>query len=209
MRAFVLALALLGLAACDGAPERPRKVQTVRLLPDTPPPPPPPRQEDRPPPRPEAKPQPQDAPKPVEQPQAQALKEEGPAGNGPGNGLSAGTVTQDYTDQRIGTAIGGSAPDSGIGRLTATSYGNATTRALNEFLTRERTLKQRDYQVRVELWLGADGALRRAQLVDSTGDGATDDALRAALDRFPGNAAPPPAGLPQPVRVRVSNRMMG
>jgi len=208
----LLLLAALSLTACDSKPERPRKAQALKLLPDTPPPPPPPpKSEDKPPPKPEDKPQPQEAPKPAEAPQPQTLKTDEAPGSGPGGGLSSGAVTQDYSDQKIGqgTTLGGGGADGAANRLALNSFGNATSRALNEYLVRDKAVKLRDYQVRVELWLSASGGLQRAELVDSTGDAQTDQALRAALNRFPGTTTAPPAKLPQPLRVMVSNRLMG
>jgi len=214
MRKTILLLMLVaaGLAACGDEPQRPRKQQMVKLLPDTPPPPPPPKPEDKPPPpKPEDKPQPQEAPKPVEAPAQAALKTDEVAGDGPGNGLTAGAVTRDYTDQKIGqgTTIGGTGPDGAVSQLAANAYANAATRALHEFLARDRDVKRRDYQVRVDLWLNAAGTLQRAELVGSSGDPDTDRALRAALDRFPGAAAPMPARMALPMRLLVTNRMMG
>ncbi len=212
LHAMSLALAL-ALTGCSDQPERPRKQQTIKLLPDTPPPPPPPpKPEDKPPPKADDKPQPQAAPKPVDTPQPQVLKSDEAAGAGPGSGLIAGTVTQDYVDQKQGTGatVGGTAPvESGASRLAANAYGNAASKALNEFLVRDKAVKLRDYQVRVQLWLTATGSLQRAELVDSTGDPQTDEALRSALNRFPGTSNPPPARLPQPMRVLVSNRLLG
>lgn len=218
MTAFAVALAMAvlcaSLAGCDKSPEPRRKTASVKLLPDTPPPPPPPpRPEDKPPPpKPDDKPAPQDAPKPVDAPPQQAaLKSDEAAGNGPGNGLSAGAVTQDYAGEKIGTAptVGGTGAADAGARLTHSSYANATTKALNEFLARDKAVKLRDYQVHVSVWLNASGALQRAELIDSTGDADTDQALRAALARFPGTNSSPPPRLPQPLRLRVSNRMMG
>jgi protein TonB len=214
----LLATALL-LAGCSDQPERPRKQQTVKLLPDTPPPPPPPpKPEEKPPPKAEDKPQPQAAPKPVDTPQPQVLKSDEAAGQGPGSGIEAGRVTQDYVDQKQGTGatertvgtVGSAAPvESGASRMAANAYGNAASRALNDFLARDKAVKLRDYQVRVQLWLTATGSLQRAELVDSTGDPQTDEALRSALNRFPGTGNPPPARMPQPMRVLVSNRLIG
>ncbi len=215
MRVFAngLLAATLLLGACSDGPGQPRKVQMVKLLPDTPPPPPPPpKPEDRPRPKADDKPKPVDVPKPAEAPTQQALKSDEAAGDGPGNGLAAGAVTRDYTDQALtqGQVIGGAAaPDSGAQRLAAAAFANATTRALNEFLAREREIKRLDYQVRVDLWLTPAGGLQRAQLVGSSGDGATDEALRQALERFPGASSALPARLPQPLRLLVSNRMLG
>ncbi|MDH4391502.1 MAG: TonB C-terminal domain-containing protein [Aquabacterium sp.] len=213
IQAVLLVVLAAGLAACGDEPQRPRKPQMVKLLPDTPPPPPPPpKPEDRPPPKPEDKPQPQDVPKPVEAPAAAALKSDEAAGDGPGNGLTAGAVTREYAGEKpgAGTTIGGGAPpENPAARLAAQTYAHAATRALHEFLARDRDVKQRDYQVRVDLWLTPAGALQRAELVGSSGDADTDRALRAALDRFPGAAAPLPARMVLPMRLLVTNRMMG
>jgi periplasmic protein TonB len=208
----LLAAVALCLAGCDNKPEQPRRQQVVRLLPDTPPPPPPPpKPEDKPPPKPEDKPQAQDLPKPAEVPQAQALKSDEAAGDGAGSGLAAGAVSQDYSDQKFGTGntIGGAPAEDGGNRLALNSYASAATRALNEFLARDRDVKRLDYKVRVELWLTPAGTLQRAELLGSTGDAQTDEALRTALSRFPGTGNPPPSRLPQPMRLLVSNRMMG
>lgn len=213
--ALLLAAGALLLTGCDKAPEKPRKTAHVKLLPDTPPPPPPPpKPEDRPPPpKADAKPTPQDVPKPVDAPpQAAALKSDEAAGNGPGNGLTAGAVEKDYAGEKIGTAptVGGNGGgESAANRLAYTAYANATTKALNEFLARDKAIKQRDYRVHVALWLSASGGLQRVELTDSSGDADTDEALRAALARFPGSTNTPPPRLPQPLRLRVSNRMMG
>ncbi len=205
----LLALAMVG---CDGKAVPPRKQQVVKLLPDTPPPPPPPpKPEDRVPPKPDDKPRPQDVPKAAEAPLPQALKSDEAAGDGPGNGLSAGSVTQDYTDQKIGqgSTIGGGQVENPATRLAFNSYANATTRSLNEYLARDKEVKRLDYKVRVEVWLTPSGTLDRAVLLGSTGDVPTDEALRAALMRFPGPGQPLPPKLPQPLRLLVSNRMMG
>jgi periplasmic protein TonB len=208
-----LLLLVATLSACSDKAEHPRKQQIVKLqLPDTPPPPPPPpKEQEKLQPKPDDKPPPPDAPKPVEAPQPQALKSDEAAGDGPGNGLTAGAVSTEYKDQQIGqgNTIGGVAPDNTVNKFAVNSFANATTRALNEFLVRDKDVKRLDYKVRVEVWLTPVGSLQRAELVGSTGDEQTDQALRTALARFPGTGSPPPASMPQPLRVMVSNRLMG
>lgn len=216
-RFFGVACLGLALAGCSDQPEKPRRQQTVKLLPDAPPPPPPPppKPEERPPPKAEEKPQPQAAPKAEEAPQAQQLKSDEAAGTGPGSGIAAGTVKEEYTAKPVGPAAGGTPVGAAVNvnraidRAAAMTYGQSATRALNEFLVRDRAVRVREYKVRVELWLTSAGTLQRAELVDSTGDPQTDDALRAALQRFPGTGAAPPARLPQPLRVQVTNRFLG
>jgi periplasmic protein TonB len=210
--AAIVALALTLVAGCGDEPPQQRRMQTVRLLPDTPPPPPPPPPKDKAPePQKEAKPQPQTPDnKPPEPDQQAALKSDEAAGDGPGSGLTAGNVTKDYTDQKLGNQpqIGGSGFDAAA-RLAATSFANTTTRSLNEYLARDRTLKRSDYRVRVNLWLGPNGSVQRAELADSTGDPETDRALNEALRRFPGASTPLPQALQQPLRLQVTNRMLG
>jgi protein TonB len=215
-RAVTLALPLalvLTMSGCDKEPTTQRKQQVVRLLPDTPPPPPPPpKPEDKPPPsKAEDKPAPQDVPKPVAPPEAQALKSDEAAGTGPGSGLVAGAVTQDYRDQKLGqgNAVGTAAADNAVQRAAATAYANALTRALNEHLARDRELKRLDYRVEVDLWLTQAGGVERMSLRGSTGDAATDNALRAAMSRYAGPGSPLPQRMPQPVRLQVSNRLLG
>jgi periplasmic protein TonB len=210
--ALVLAAVAAGLAGCDKPPAATRKMQMVKLLPDTPPPPPPPKPDEKKPEppkedRPQAQPQVQ--PKQVEVPQPQALKTDEAAGDGPGNGMVAGAVTKDYAGETIGSGGGSGGPEVVLNRLTFTSYANATTRALNEFLARDKDLKLQNYKVNVNLWLQPDGGVERVELAGSSGDPAIDDALRTALTRFPGNSSRPPENLPQPLRLLVSNRLMG
>ena len=210
--AALLSCGLALLAGCDQRPAAPRKMQMVKLLPDTPPPPPPPsKPEDKKPEPKEERPQPQPPQnKPQDTPQPQALRSDEAAGDGPGGGLVAGAVSKDYNGERIGAnTIGGSGGEDGSTRLAAASFANAATRALNEFLARDRELRRADYRVRVNLWLDPSGALQRIELVEGTGDAGTDQILRTALSRFPGPGAAPPERMPQPLRVLVTNRMIG
>lgn len=195
------------LVACSEGPPSPRKMQTVKLMPDAAPPPPPKVEEKKPEPPKQDK-QETPAPKPDAEP-ATALKSDEAAGDGPGNGLVSGNVTQDYSGEKAPEKplVVGASTDA-TARLAAASFASATARTLNEFLARERELKRAEYRAQVHLWLGPSGALERVELVNSSGDADTDRALREALLRFPGTATPPQQ-LPQPLRLQVTNRMLG
>lgn len=201
-----LALSTMLLAACDQPKEPRRQTVKIAVLPDTPPPPPPPPKEEKKP-EPEKqdiKPQPQEQKIQDTPPEPQQLKMDGPAGDGP-SAFAAGQVTSDYKGGEIGTGSGGGA----VQRLTYMSYANAATRSINDFLNRDPTLRRADYQIPINVWVSDDGRLARAELAGSTGHPETDEALRTALKRFPGLRNPPPDRLPQPIRLQLTNRMMG
>lgn len=199
-------VAAAGLSACDDAPSKPKKAAMVKILPDTPPPPPPPKVEEKKPEPKEDKPQQQlNQPKQVEAPQPQALKSDEAAGDGPGNGMQSGAVSSDYAGGQIGQGAG----EALANRFAFNNYANGLTRSLNDFLARDKDLKRRGYNVKVNVWLTADGRLERAELVGTTGDTDTDAALRTALGRFPGSSTPVPDKLPQPMRLLVTNRILG
>ncbi|MDI1350794.1 TonB C-terminal domain-containing protein [Aquabacterium sp.] len=189
-----------------GGPKR----QTVKIavLPDTPPPPPPPpKDEKKPEPKPEEnKPQQQEQ-KPVEAPpEPQQLKMEGAAGDGP-SAFSAGSVNSEYKGGAIGTGTGGGTLAD---KLAFSGFGNSARREINEFLNRDQALKRSgDYKLPVSLWVRADGSIERFELDATSGNPDIDNRLRQALGQFRGFRNPPPAGLPQPIRLQVTNRMTG
>lgn len=186
------------------------KRQTVKIavLPDTPPPPPPPpKDEKKPEPKPEEnKPQPQEQ-KPVEAPpEPQQLKMEGAAGDGP-SAFSAGSVNSEYKGGAIGTGSGGGTLAD---KLAFSSFGNSARREINDFLNRDQNLRRSgDYKLPVSLWVRADGSIERFELDATSGNLDIDNRLRQALGQFRGFRNPPPAGLQQPIRLQVTNRMTG
>lgn len=197
---------LLVKGLLDAPPAAKRQVAKISILPDTPPPPPPPPKEEKKPPPPKEEPKRVMREEPVKQDvpkQSEQIKMEGAAGDGP-SAFGAGAITKDYSGGTPGAGEGG-----GVNRLVMNSYANATTRALNDHLARERELKQQNYKVNVNVWLNADGTLLRAELAGTTGNPNVDTTMREALARFPGTGRSVPDKLPQPLRLQVSNRMLG
>ncbi len=180
-------------------PVQQKQVSKITILPDTPPPPPPP--------PPPAKEQPREnkeikapQPKPVEAPQApQPLKMEGAAGEG-SSPFAAGTVSSDY----IGGKVGG-----GGGGMQFAFFSSALQRHIQQELARNRALKLGDYRVLVNVWIDAQGVMRRVELDESTGNPDTDRAIREALSQLPPLRTAVPENLPQPIRLRITNRMAG
>jgi protein TonB len=206
--ALVALSLMLTLPGCGKEPTKKKEAASVKLLPATPPPPPPKPEEKKPEPEKQAdKPQQQlNQPKTEAPPQPQSLKTDEAPGEGAGNGMQSGAVNSDYNGQKLGDGSGGeSAPNP----LAAKTYANAATRAINEYLQKDKELKRRDYKVQVKLWLNPEGRMQRVEMVGSTGDESADEAIKSALSRFPGVSAPMPDKMPQPMRLQLSNRMIG
>jgi protein TonB len=217
VRNILLALVGMGVVGYGGywlksqfsTPSAPtRQVTKISIIPDTPPPPPPPPREEK---RPEPKEQKDvkvEQPKPVEAPpqQAEQLKMEGAAGDGP-SAFASGDVTNEYKGGDIGSTIGGGPAKPS--RMQYAFFTNALQRHIQDELARNRNVKQIDYRVVVKVWLGRDGSIQRAVLDDSTGDAKSDAALSSALADMRAFRDAPPADMPQPIRLRITNRLTG
>ena len=203
----VLAYGLKSLLVGQGtAPKAPPKISL--LPPSPPPPPPPPKEEKKPEPPKEQKEMKIDpVERKVEPPADPALKMEGAAGEGPSN-FAAGKVTNEDLG-RLGTGnaggtIAGSAPAASSGLVNPfNTYAASIKSELQRQLARRPDLKRRQYQVEVRVWVADDGRLRNFELLGTTNDGETDDAIRKVLAALPAFSEPPPARMPQPIRLRI------
>lgn len=181
------------------------KRQTVKIavLPDTPPPPPPKVEKPPEPEKQETKPQPQQEQPKVQQasPEPQQLKMDGPAGDGP-SAFASGQVSSEYKGGDIGT--GGGA----VNRMQFAFFTGRLTRHIQTELARDKGLKGQDYRINVRIWVGDNGLLQRFELLTSTGNEMLDASLKQALATI----APldqVPANLPQPLTLRITNRVTG
>lgn len=201
--AAVLALmALLGFALKqllgDAGPVKKQTVHNIALL-KPPPPPPPPKPQEKPP-EPEMKkeevkveqPKP-DAPNQSDAPEGKQLGVDAEGGAG---GDAFGLVGNK----------GGRDLLAGGGRMAFAFYTNQLQRFLQEELARHKKLKSADYRVVVRVWLSRAGAVQRFELAGSSGNGEIDEALRKALAEAPALRDPPPENMPQPVKIRITNR---
>jgi len=182
------------------------KKQTVKiaLLPDTPPPPPPPKVEKRvEPDKKEQAPQP-DVPKPqVAPPEPQQLKMDGPAGDGP-SAFASGSVNSEYKGGEIGSGIGGGTTN----RMQFALFSGQLQRHIQAALAKDQRIKLGDYRLNVQVWLSPGGDFQKIELLSSSGDAQTDERLQAAFKQMP-PMRDVPADLPQPIRLRITNRMTG
>jgi protein TonB len=202
-----LALWLKSLSSAPTAAKR--QVAKISILPDTPPPPPPPPKQE---PKPEpAKDEPKQAlreeqlkpeqPKPANEP----IKMEGPAGDGP-SAFAAGTVTREY--QAGAPVVGAATPSGGNAsdRAQERFYANSVRQLLQAEIERNLRADAAEMVATLSVWVETDGSIRRFDL-SPTGDANHDVDLRAALDQTSRRLRlPSHAGLPQPMRFKLSLR---
>lgn len=175
----------------------------IAVLPDTPPPPPPPKEEKRPEPKPdENKPQPQEQKAVEAPPEAQQLKMEGAAGDGP-SAFGAGSVTKEYEKGEIGGGSG-----TAVNKMQFALFTSQLQKHISASLAKDLSIKLGDYRVRVNVQLEPSGAFKHVSLEGSSGDPKLDRALEAALMRLP-PMKDVPSNLPQPISLRITNRMTG
>jgi hypothetical protein len=78
------------------------------------------------------------------------------------------------------------------------SYSAAVQAALRSALCGHEETRPGTYRSLIRLWIGASGAVARAELLTTSGDAARDAVLFAAL-RAIAVGEPPPPDLPQPI----------
>ncbi len=83
------------------------------------------------------------------------------------------------------------------------TYASVIKNELQRHLARRAELKRRQYRIEVRVWVGEDGRLKNFELLGTTNDGETDEAIRNVLAAFSSFSDPPPAKMPQPIRLRI------
>lgn len=86
-------------------------------------------------------------------------------------------------------------------------YGQVLKSDLIDRLAEMRDIRRDRYSVEVRLWLAPDGRIQRFKVETSTGNEELDRDLVAALESLDRVSEVPPAGLPQPVRLRIVSRI--
>ncbi|MGZ4959660.1 MAG: energy transducer TonB family protein [Methylomonas sp.] len=175
-----------------------KKIQPITLMKPPPPPPPPPKVETPPPPEvkqkieePEPEPEPMPDTPPDEAPARDlGLDAEGSAGSD-GFGLAA---------RKGGNGLfGGGNPFA--------YYGNLVKNDILKELNNHNELRRKGYTVIVKIWLSADGAVERFEMAKGSNDAEIDEILSRSLDKFKKVAEPPPPGMQQPIKLKISSRI--
>lgn len=208
---LLVVLAILALRHWAGDAKAPaRQTAKVVLLPDTPPPPPPPPKDKPDTPPPQAKAMPQAVPDAPKAPPAPApLKMEGAAGNGP-SAFGAGAVNNEYKGGPVaigGTGGGASAPTD---RAQERLYVSSIKGLLQAEIERQLAADAGELTAAFAIWIEADGRIARWQFDDAPSRPAARSDMQAALDKSAQHLTlPPPAGVPQPLRFRLTVRAGG
>ncbi len=206
----LIALLILGgigygiksLMSGSSGPQKKQKT-TIKLLPDTPPPPPPPPKE---PPKEQPKPDAPkeikvEQPKPAEAPPAENIKMEGPAGDDP-SPFQAGAVSNDYKGGDVKT-IGSD------GGAKFNWYAGVLKNQIQDALEKNQKLKEGQYRLIVSVWLKQNGDIEKLEWSGSDAEPEIQQAVKSALDNMPAMREPPPEGMPQPIKLRITARKMG
>lgn len=179
-----------------------REVAAPPMLMLPPPPPPPPEPEKLPDPPPE-KMQPviEDIkPSPVDE-----AKDDTPTPSKDSDPITINGDAQAGTDVfGIGAGKGGG---SSVGGLGGSSYARYVSSVLQQGLARDPRTRQLAFDdIRVDVWLGADGKVTRLQLVQGTGNARTDEAVLAMVRDLDQIDERPPASVRFPMRVSMKGR---
>ncbi|MCF7750273.1 energy transducer TonB [Bacillus subtilis subsp. subtilis] len=197
----LLALLLWLLLFKDTASTRRPQVEVPMVMLPPPPPPPPPEPEPDPEPKPEEvmpEPEPLDeVPKPTE---------EAPTPD------TADPVTMD-ADAQAGTdsfgiqsGSGGGRSGTGSGGAGNASYGRYLGYVLQQAVARDEQVRRLSFQLTVNVWLDAAGAVTRVELLRGSGNPEADERVLQAIRAVGRIDERPPASLDFPARVLVQGR---
>lgn len=186
----------------SGTASTKREVAATPMLMLPPPPPPPPEPEKLPEPEPE-KVQPEAPPEPTPNPQEAPADSPTPAPDA-GDPVSMNSDAQAGNDSfgvRAGSGGGSTGGGGGMG-----SYGGYIGNAVQQAFARDpRTRTLAFQEIRINLWLDADGKATRAELVQSTGNQQIDEAVLAMVRDFRSDVRPP-ASQRFPARMTIRGR---
>ncbi|CCE24651.1 energy transducer TonB family protein [Methylotuvimicrobium alcaliphilum] len=195
---ILVALIIYGISNFkQDSDERPqKKIQPITLL-KPPPPPPPPKIEKPPEPEkieekiPEPDPEPENLPDIDDAPPADSL------------GLDAdGSAGSD--------GFGLAARKGGRGLLSGNPnawYGNIIRNQMQVVISEVDDLRRTRYTATVRIWVDKQGNVTRFELVRGSDDARIDEKLQMTLAKLKRINKPPPAGMKQPIKFRITNRI--
>lgn len=129
-------------------------------------------------------------------------------GAGDGFGLTSKRGGRDITTLGSeGPGGTGTGTSTWANRFNFSAYGGLVRQRLQNELATIDDLRGQEYVAVVWIWVDARGHLERVELPSSSGYSEIDAALRRGFARMP-TLPEPPAGLPQPLRLRITSRTL-
>lgn len=201
---FAALASLIWYLLSDTAATRREAPATPTLV--LPPPPPPPEPEKLPEPEPVKPEVVEPEPKPAEP--AEAPQDDSPPSpsQDQGDPVTIDGAAEAGTDAFGIRAGGGGGMTGGGGGLGSRSYSAYVSSALQQAFVRDQRTRQLAFDdIRIELWLDADGRVTRVELAGSSGNATTDQAVLAMVRDFRADERPP-ASLRFPMRMSIKGR---
>jgi len=206
-------LALLvgvGIYIIQGKFEKPvqtkKQIQQITVIQPPPPPPPPPPEQKPPEPEPEEEKIPEPEPEPEPEPAPEESQE--PAGEELGVDAEGGAGSDGFG--LVGKK-GGRSLLGGSGGSAILWYGGQVKRQLGDELQpllSDTKARSANYSVVINVWIGADGRVSKAELASSSGISDVDRSIREALTQLHFSVAKaPPQNMPQPLKIKVTSKI--
>lgn len=185
-------------------PQTKKVVQQITMIQPPPPPPPPPEVK---PPEPEVEEEKIPEPEPEKEPEPAPEEAEEPAGEELGVDAdgSAGSDGFGLVGKKGGRGLLG-----GTGGSQILWYGGQVKRKLEDelYALLAEAARKDNYVLYLNIWVGANGQVSRAELVTASGKPEVDAAVRKILPNLRFSLAkPPPENMPQPLKVKVTSRL--
>ncbi|MGZ8137454.1 MAG: energy transducer TonB family protein [Methylococcaceae bacterium] len=186
----------------DKPAKKERKIQPITLLKPPPPPPPPPKVEKPPEAQPEAeKLEEEPEPEPEELPD---VADEPPPGD---LGLDAEGAAGSDGFGLVGRKGGRGLLGGGEGGNPYAWYGNIIKNDILDIVADKEELRRKGYTAIIKVWVEADGSVKRFELTRGSNDSEIDELLQRLLGRFKKVNEPPPPGLEQPIKLKITSRI--
>lgn len=186
----------LGVSFIGAPKSAPKKKSSGPVMISLPPPPPPKEQ----PPEPDTPKEEKFTPEEAPEPEPQAAPEPAPMGtNIEGNGPDAFGLAKGGG----GGMIGGTGTGKGGKGSKYGGYASQVQGSVVQALRNHKKTKSASLNITARIWLDATGRVTRATISGSSGDPATDAALRNEILTGLQMQAPPPEGMPMPIVMRL------
>ena len=81
------------------------------------------------------------------------------------------------------------------------------SKGIQDILSENEDLRRKDYTAIIKLWVEADGSIKRFELARGSNDAQIDDLLTKLLGKYRKIDEPPPPGMAQPIKLKITSRI--